>query len=118
MAVQDVVITPVGLPGLLELPEGAQAIVLFAHGSGSSRFSPRNTQVARGLNEAGPGTLPFDLLTAEEGADRAKDLRIIPHATHLFEEPGTLEVVIAEARQWSTGRLIAHASRSGEARTS
>ena len=56
----------VPLPGSLALPEGATALVIFAHGSGSSRFSTRNQFVARQLNEAGLGTLLFDLLTADE----------------------------------------------------
>jgi pimeloyl-ACP methyl ester carboxylesterase len=50
----------------LVLPQGAQALVLFAHGSGSSRFSPRNRFVARELNECGLGTLLLDLLTTRE----------------------------------------------------
>lgn len=54
------------LEGILSLPKGAESIVLFAHGSGSSRFSPRNNFVARILQEAGIGTLLFDLLTEEE----------------------------------------------------
>jgi len=218
MDTQDVVITPVGLPGLLTVPPGAQAIVVFAHGSGSSRFSPRNTQVAKGLQDAGLATLLFDLLTGEEGADRAKvfdigllaerlilasrwlrdhhdaralrqgyfgastgaaaalvaaaeagpeidavvsrggrpdlaeaalprvtastllivgerdpavldlnrmalerlggppgahDLRIIAKATHLFEEPGALEAVIEEAREWFSSHLLEQGGRKG-----
>jgi putative phosphoribosyl transferase len=54
------------LPGNLQLPKGAGALVLFAHGSGSSRHSPRNQFVARTLNDAGLATLLFDLLTQEE----------------------------------------------------
>ena len=54
------------LEGELVIPDGAKGIVFFAHGSGSSRFSPRNRQVASALNEAGMGTLLFDLLTEEE----------------------------------------------------
>jgi len=54
------------LSGNLTIPENAMALVLFAHGSGSSRHSPRNQFVARTLNRAGLGTLPFDLLTPEE----------------------------------------------------
>jgi dienelactone hydrolase len=50
------------------LPAGAAGIVLFAHGSGSSRHSPRNQAVARALQESGTGTLLFDLLTREEEA--------------------------------------------------
>ena len=65
--------TEVRLPGMvlkgdLTLPENAQGIVLFAHGSGSSRHSPRNQFVARVIQDAGVGTLLFDLLTKEEEA--------------------------------------------------
>ena len=52
--------------GNLSIPEGSRAIVVFAHGSGSGRFSPRNMQVARKINYAGMATLLMDLLTAEE----------------------------------------------------
>lgn len=197
--------------GDLTAPDGATGLVLFAHGSGSGRHSPRNRFVARGLNEAGLATLLMDLLTEEEdridvltrqyrfdvpllarrleaamtwlatrpdarslavglfgastgaaaalvaaarrpeavravvsrggrpdlaGADlpavraptllivgglddvvielneRARDalrcetrLEIVPGATHLFEEPGTLERVVALARDWFEERL-------------
>jgi putative phosphoribosyl transferase len=57
------------LPGELAVPESAGGIVLFAHGSGSSRNSPRNRRVALELTSAGIGTLLFDLLTAEEDRD-------------------------------------------------
>jgi putative phosphoribosyl transferase len=56
------------LSGNLTIPENAMALVLFAHGSGSSRHSPRNQSVARTLNRTGLGTLLFDLLTPEEEA--------------------------------------------------
>ena len=56
------------LEGALALPEHVQGLVVFAHGSGSSRFSPRNTFVARVLRQAGIGTLLMDLLTQEEDA--------------------------------------------------
>ena len=56
------------LSGNLTIPENAMALVLFAHGSGSSRHSPRNQFVARTINRAGLGTLLFDLLTPEEEA--------------------------------------------------
>ena len=204
-----VLIAPMGLEGLLSMPEQATGIVLFAHGSGSSRFSPRNTYVAEALQEAGLATLLFDLLTDEEAADRArvfdipllaerlamatewivaqpetsalpigyfgastgaaaalvaaarsgrdiaavvsrggrpdladtdlpqvhaptllivggaddvvlelnrmaeakltceKKLAIVPGATHLFEEPGTLDEVILLAREWFVGHLSA-----------
>src|SRR5438132_12944352 len=58
----------VDLEGNLSLPEGARGIVLFAHGSGSSRLSPRNRYVAQLLNQAKLATLLADLLTSEEGA--------------------------------------------------
>lgn len=54
------------IEGNLTLPQGTKGIVLFAHGSGSSRLSPRNQFVARTLNQAGLGTLLFDLLTKKE----------------------------------------------------
>ncbi len=54
------------LPGFVDIPAGARGVVLFAHGSGSSRFSPRNNYVAQALRDAHVGTLLFDLLTAEE----------------------------------------------------
>jgi putative phosphoribosyl transferase len=54
--------------GNLEIPEGAKGIVVFAHGSGSSRFSPRNNYVAKLMNDAKLATLLIDLLTAEEEA--------------------------------------------------
>ncbi len=58
------------LPGHLTVPEGARTVVVFAHGSGSSRHSPRNRAVAEDLNRHGLGTLLFDLLTDRESADR------------------------------------------------
>jgi predicted phosphoribosyltransferase/dienelactone hydrolase len=58
------------LTGDLSVPENAPGIVVFAHGSGSSRLSPRNVAVARVLNDAGLGTLLFDLLTEREARDR------------------------------------------------
>jgi dienelactone hydrolase len=207
----------VELDGELEVPAGASGLVLFAHGSGSSRHSPRNQYVARVLREAGVGTLLFDLLTREEeqaevrtrhfrfdipllaerlmdatawareghasrglkigyfgsstGAAAAlvaaaapakginavvsrggrpdlagdvleqvaaptllivggddvpvigmnqeaydrlqcqKDLRIVPGASHLFEEPGTLEVVATMASRWFVDHLQAKVER-------
>ncbi|WP_267640213.1 dienelactone hydrolase family protein [Haloarchaeobius amylolyticus] len=63
---------PVGdvkLPGELRIPDDATGLVVFAHGSGSSRRSPRNNAVADKLREHGLGTLLFDLLTPEEDID-------------------------------------------------
>jgi dienelactone hydrolase len=62
----------VTLEGDLTLPPGAHGVVLFAHGSGSSRHSPRNRYVARVLREAGLGTLLMDLLTREEEQAEAR----------------------------------------------
>lgn len=61
----------VSLPGILEIPPDAQGIVVFAHGSGSSRLSPRNAAVAHHLNSNGLATLLFDLLTPTESMDRS-----------------------------------------------
>lgn len=62
----NVLVNHVVLEGSLGIPEAAQALILFAHGSGSSRLSPRNQFVARVLRESNLGTLLIDLLTAEE----------------------------------------------------
>jgi dienelactone hydrolase len=63
----------VTLEGALEIPEGATGLVVFAHGSGSSRKSPRNNYVANVLRDRRLGTLLFDLLTEEE--DRTRESR-------------------------------------------
>src|SRR3989304_158925 len=68
---REVAIGPLGLAGTLHLPASASALVVFAHGSGSSRFSPRNMAVAYALNGQGIATLLFDLLTPDEERDRA-----------------------------------------------
>ncbi|MFJ3519963.1 MULTISPECIES: phosphoribosyltransferase family protein [unclassified Streptomyces] len=77
------------LAGDLALPEGAGAVVVFAHGSGSSRHSPRNRSVAADLNRAGLGTLLLDLLTPAEETDRANVFDI-----------GTLAGRLAAATAW------------------
>jgi pimeloyl-ACP methyl ester carboxylesterase len=63
---------PLRLPGGLTVPDHAAAVVLFAHGSGSSRHSPRNRAVAQALQERGLATLLFDLLDESEAADRRR----------------------------------------------
>jgi dienelactone hydrolase len=70
IADSDVAVGALGLPGSLALPAGAFGLVIFAHGSGSSRLSPRNRVVARALNARGLATLLFDLLTEDEAEDR------------------------------------------------
>src|SRR5258708_36026510 len=84
----------VTLRGTLELPDDPLGVVLFAHGSGSSRNSPRNRQVAAALQQGGFGTLLFDLLTAaEETADR--------HSGHLRFNVLLLAQRLAEATEWA-----------------
>jgi len=73
------------LAGYLTVPTGAHGIVIFAHGSGSSRESPRNRRVARILTEAGLGTLLFDLLTPAEELHRANVFDIALLASRLTE---------------------------------
>ena len=74
MNIQSEVKIPIShnqLEGILSIPKNARGLVILAHGSGSSRFSERNQEVARRLNDRGIATLLFDLLTAEEEeADR------------------------------------------------
>ena len=87
------------LNGDLWVPEGSEGLVIFAHGSGSSRLSPRNREVAAFLNEKGLATLLFDLLTDDEADDRAKVFDIDLLAERLAEvtrgsqgEPGSDEL--------------------------
>jgi dienelactone hydrolase len=93
----------VTLEGNLGIPQGAEGIVLFAHGSGSSRHSPRNRYVAQVLREAGLATLLIDLLTVEE---EAIDLR----TRHLRFDIDLLARRLVGATDWllqnpSTGNL-------------
>ena len=74
----SLVIPPAGLEGTLEVPAGAEAVVVFAHGSGSSRHSPRNQQVAETLRRAGLATLLCDLLSEDEAADPRNVFRYRP----------------------------------------
>lgn len=82
---REVRIPPVGLAGTLNLPSAPAALIVFAHGSGSSRFSPRNILVAEGLNEEGMATLLFDLLTMAEERDRANVFNIPLLAERLID---------------------------------
>ncbi len=84
---------PVELEGNLSVPEGARSAVLFAHGSGSGRHSPRNRYVARELQRAGLATLLIDLLTPEE---EEVDLR----TGHLRFDIGLLAERLAGATDW------------------
>ena len=62
---------PGGLPAILTLPNSAKGVIIFAHGSGSSRHSPRNRAIAKALQARGFATVLFDLLIPEEADDRA-----------------------------------------------
>jgi putative phosphoribosyl transferase len=85
----------VELEGNLNIPNGASGIILFAHGSGSSRHSPRNRYVADVLNQAGLATLLIDLLTTEE---ETIDLR----THHLRFDIGLLASLLVGATDWLT----------------
>ncbi|HEY2154209.1 MAG TPA: phosphoribosyltransferase, partial [Isosphaeraceae bacterium] len=87
----------VTLEGDLEIPQGATGVVLFAHGSGSSRHSPRNRRVAAALREGGLGTLLIDLLTAEEEAVDAR-------TGHLRFDIGLLARRLVAAIDWLGAR--------------
>src|SRR6266850_4350395 len=83
--VRPVRIFPEGLEGLIGVPSDAKGLVIFAHGSGSGRLSPRNNQVADGLRSAGLATLLLDLLRPEEEADRANVFDIVLLASRLID---------------------------------
>jgi putative phosphoribosyl transferase len=130
--------------GDLQIPPGVRAVIVFAHGSGSSRHSSRNRQVAEALRRAGFGTLLFDLLTPEE--DRVDmftrqfrfDIpllasRLVAVTDHLREDPDTGELgigyfgastgaaaalVAASARPSAVGAIVSRGGRpdlAGEA---
>jgi putative phosphoribosyl transferase len=102
MKTRDIRISRLQLPGTLILPEGASSLVIFAHGSGSSRHSPRNQLVARALNERGFATLLFDLLTPTEEQDRA----------NVFDIPLLADRLI-EALEWAEAEAETRALRFG-----
>jgi pimeloyl-ACP methyl ester carboxylesterase len=90
------------LKGTLEIPDAPAGLVIFAHGSGSSRHSPRNRQVAAALHDASLATLLFDLLTAqEEDEDR--------YTGHLRFNTGLLAQRLVEATGWALHHRDTHA---------
>lgn len=95
---QEVEVGTYRLPGFLAFPAGASAAIVFAHGSGSSRFSERNLQVARRLNEAGFVTLLFDLLRPGE--------EIANNRAQVFDI-GLLAGRLADAIHWLDAKLPA-----------
>ncbi|MFF3455420.1 alpha/beta family hydrolase [Streptomyces sp. NPDC002730] len=110
----------VRLAGDLTLPDGAQTVVMFAHGSGSSRHSPRNRHVATALNRAGLGTLLFDLLTPAEEADRANVFDIetlaqrLADATHWLRSRESLPIGYFGASTGAAAALRAAASADSD----
>lgn len=118
----------VSLEGNLGIPEGARGIVLFAHGSGSSRHSPRNRFVAQALRDAGLATLLIDLLTADEEAvdiltsELRFDIgllaqRLIGATDWLKRNPDTAELALGYfgASTGGGAALVAAAERSSAA---
>jgi len=85
MDIFDVHIPPLELAGTLCVPHPAHGLVVFAHGSGSSRLSPRNVAVAEALNARAMATLLFDLLTSDEEADRTNVFDIALLARRLVD---------------------------------
>ena len=121
--VVPIVIPPAGLQGILGLPGAASGLVLFAHGSGSGRLSPRNNKVASALRQAGLGTLLFDLLTETEAADRRNVFDIPLLAERLLqamslvrqrEETASLPIGYFGASTGAAAALVAAAGRSEE----
>jgi len=119
-----VAIRPLGLQGDLVAPPHAKGVVLFAHGSGSSRSSPRNRYVAAMLHEGGLATLLMDLLTAneEETDDITREYRfnigmlaerLIQAAEWLAEQPttGALDIGCFGASTGGGAALVAAAER-------
>src|ERR687885_1497212 len=94
------------LEGNLAVPDSARGVVLFAHGSGSGRYSPRNRYVARVLREAGLATLLIDLLTAEE---EEVDLR----TRHLRFDIGLLAERLGGCIDWLAGEPATRGLRVG-----
>lgn len=111
--VMDVRIEPEGLDGLLGVPNGAAGIVIFAHGSGSGRLSPRNNRVAAALRRAGFATFLLDLLTGIEERDRANvfDIALLAsrlrRATEWVKDQPTLSHLVPGYFGASTGAAAA-----------
>ena len=99
MTTETVEIGANGLEGYLARPSGTNGLIVFAHGSGSSRHSKRNGYVAERLQADGFGTLLFDLLTSEEGQDRRKVFDIGLLAERVVEAIGWLDRDAGLARQ-------------------
>ncbi len=131
---QEVHIAPIGLTGILTLPDGFHAVIVFAHGCGSNRSSQRNSAVATALQKAGFGTLLFDMLTQAETQTNADVFdthlgaeRLMQATQFLCEHPdiedqsigyfgaasGSAAALIAAARAAEHQRVRAVVSRGG-----
>jgi pimeloyl-ACP methyl ester carboxylesterase len=106
------------LQALLGVPPGARGLIIFAHGSGSGRLSPRNNRVAAGLREAGLATLLLDLLTPEEELDRrnvfdiallARRLRLVVDWAASFDATAALRPCYFGASTGAGAALLAAA---------
>ncbi len=110
------------LPGELTLPQQAIGLVAFAHGSGSSRLSPRNQMVAADLHQAGIGTLLFDLLTEAESETRANvfDMslladRLLAATGWLTKEPDTRDLRLGYfGASTGAGAALIAAAKAGD----
>lgn len=123
--VTAVQIGPMALKALLGVPQNPSGLVIFAHGSGSGRLSPRNNHVASRLREAGLATLLLDLLTPEEEDDRANVFDIPLLASRLVvatdwaaEQPGigALPIGYFGASTGAGAALLAAASETSRVR--
>ncbi len=125
LARRQVAVPPLGLLGELCVPAEPRGIVLFAHGSGSSRHSPRNIAVADTLNTHGFATLLFDLLTPAEAEDRRNvfDIplladRVVEAALYISGEPdiADLQLGLFGASTGAAAALLAAAELGGRIR--
>lgn len=125
VTLREVRVPPLGLTGDLQVPAEARGVILFAHGSGSSRLSPRNRAVADDLNRRGFATLLFDLLSEDEASDRRKvfdiDLladRLLHAVAWIGEQPelAALPIGLFGASTGAGAALKAAARLGGRAR--
>lgn len=114
MSEVELELTGVTVRGTLTEPESARGFVLFAHGSGSSRFSPRNRAVADVLHSAGLGTLLLDLLPEEGVVDRRFDIELLGRrmtAAVDWAKPRGVPVGLFGASTGAAAALVAAAER-------
>jgi putative phosphoribosyl transferase len=111
------------LPGFLAAPKGATGLIIFVHGSGSGRFSPRNAHAANVLQGRGFATLLFDLLTPEESDDRRNifDITLLARRieeaidwAHQDQRTAGLSIGLFGASTGAGGAIVAAARRRGD----